>query len=78
MVKQANEPGSNAAKDPDAWVTGDEPATGAQRSYLQTLAEATDPRTVRPLLAPRYSAKTTPARITVEAVRSSSAMPPSS
>ena len=26
------------AKDPDAWVTGDEPMTGAQRSYLDTLA----------------------------------------
>jgi Protein of unknown function (DUF3072) len=38
-VKQESDPGSNAAKDPDAWVTGEEPATGAQRSYLQTLAE---------------------------------------
>jgi hypothetical protein len=38
-IKQQSEPGSNAAKDPDAWVTGEEPATGAQRSYLQTLAE---------------------------------------
>lgn len=38
-IKQESAPGSNAAKDPDAWVTGDEPATGAQRSYLQTLAE---------------------------------------
>jgi Protein of unknown function (DUF3072) len=27
-----------AAKDPSDWVTGDEPATGAQLSYLQTLA----------------------------------------
>ena len=27
-----------AAKDPDAWVTGDEPMTGPQQSYLQTLA----------------------------------------
>ncbi len=27
-----------AAKDPAAWVTGDEPATGPQRSYLETLA----------------------------------------
>ena len=26
------------AKDPDSWVTGDEPMTGAQRSYLDTLA----------------------------------------
>jgi hypothetical protein len=28
----------NAAKDPDQWVTGDEPMTAAQRSYLHTLA----------------------------------------
>ena len=28
-----------AAKDPDRWVTGDEPATAAQRSYLETLAQ---------------------------------------
>ncbi|NEX63934.1 DUF3072 domain-containing protein [Noviherbaspirillum sp. 17J57-3] len=26
-------------KDPKDWTTGDEPMTGAQRSYLQTLAE---------------------------------------
>jgi Protein of unknown function (DUF3072) len=26
------------AKDPDDWTTGEEPMTGAQRSYLQTLA----------------------------------------
>ena len=25
-------------KDPESWVTGDEPMTGAQRSYLDTLA----------------------------------------
>ena len=30
---------SNTIKDPDNWVTGDEEMTGAQRSYLQTLAE---------------------------------------
>jgi hypothetical protein len=29
----------NMIKDPDSWVTGDEPLTGAQRSYLHTLAE---------------------------------------
>jgi len=29
----------NTAKDPDDWVTGDEPMTGAQRSYLKTLSE---------------------------------------
>ena len=30
--------GDTAVKDPDDWVTGDEPMTGAQRSYLDTLA----------------------------------------
>jgi hypothetical protein len=30
---------SNMIKDPDNWVTGDQPMTGAQRSYLHTLAE---------------------------------------
>ena len=30
---------SNTEKDPDEWVTGDEPMTGAQASYLQTLSE---------------------------------------
>ena len=29
---------SNTIKDPDNWTTGDEPATGAQESYLSTLA----------------------------------------
>ena len=29
----------NTRKDPDDWVTGDEPMTGAQRSYLKTLCE---------------------------------------
>ena len=29
---------SNTAKDPGEWVTGDEPMTGAQASYLRTLA----------------------------------------
>ena len=32
-------PTGNAVKDPDTWVTGDEPMTGAQASYLQTLSE---------------------------------------
>jgi hypothetical protein len=30
---------SNQLKDPDDWVTGDEPMTGAQKSYLKTLTE---------------------------------------
>jgi len=29
----------NRIKDPDQWKTGDEPMTGAQDSYLHTLAE---------------------------------------
>jgi hypothetical protein len=29
---------SNAEKDPKDWTTGDEPMTGAQKSYLDTLA----------------------------------------
>jgi hypothetical protein len=29
-------------KDPADWVTGDEPATGAQKSYLETLTRGTD------------------------------------
>jgi hypothetical protein len=29
-------------KDPAEWVTGDEPATGAQKSYLETLTRQTD------------------------------------
>ena len=36
--------GSNLEKDPDEWVTGDEPMTGAQASYLKTLSqEANEP-----------------------------------
>ena len=31
----------NTQKDPEDWVTGDEPMTGAQSSYLQTLCEET-------------------------------------
>jgi hypothetical protein len=38
---KSNQPevGDNTVKDPDNWKTGDEPITGAQRSYLNTLAE---------------------------------------
>ena len=30
--------GNDTVKDPEDWTTGDEPATGAQMSYLGTLA----------------------------------------
>ena len=36
---QAHAAESNMEKDPKDWVTGDEPMTGAQRSYLKTLCE---------------------------------------
>ncbi len=34
----APEPESGAVRDPEHWVTGDEPMTGPQRSYLDNLA----------------------------------------
>lgn len=33
------ETAANIQKDPDDWVSGDEPMTDAQASYLQTLSE---------------------------------------
>jgi DUF3072 family protein len=30
---------SSTVKNPDEWKTGDEPMTGAQRSYLKTLSD---------------------------------------
>jgi Protein of unknown function (DUF3072) len=36
------QPAASPEKDPADWVTGDEPATGAQKSYLETLTRATD------------------------------------
>jgi hypothetical protein len=35
----ADAPHGNLEKDPDDWVTGDEPMTAAQASYLKTLCE---------------------------------------
>ena len=32
-------PTDNAQKNPDQWVSGDDPMTGAQASYLRTLCE---------------------------------------
>ena len=34
----ADSSSDSAEKDPSTWVTGDEPMTGPQRSYLDTLA----------------------------------------
>ena len=38
MSRQTEEPRSNRIKNPEDWKTGDEPMTGAQQSYLETLA----------------------------------------
>lgn len=37
--KRDPDPGSNAEKPVEDWVTGDERMTGAQASYLKTLCE---------------------------------------
>ncbi len=37
--KTEENPEGNTVKEREDWVTGDEPATGAQLSYLHTLAE---------------------------------------
>jgi inner membrane transporter RhtA len=38
IVSEEMTPQDNPEKDPEEWVTGDEPMTGPQKSYLQTLA----------------------------------------
>lgn len=38
MSEQTPDPTPDATKDPSDWVTGDEPMTGPQDSYLHTLA----------------------------------------
>lgn len=45
------DPSDNRIKDPEEWVTGHEPMTGAQASYLKTLSEqAHDPEAYDPRL----------------------------
>lgn len=39
MNKPKTDTSSNTQKAPDDWISGDEPMTGAQRSYLKTLSE---------------------------------------
>ena len=38
MASNDQDSASNTIKDPADWTTGEEPATGAQQSYLNTLA----------------------------------------
>jgi hypothetical protein len=37
-MTQHDPPGTTPEKDPDDWTTGDEPMTGPQSSYLETLS----------------------------------------
>jgi hypothetical protein len=39
MANPKTNASDNTEKDPDDWVSGDEPMTGAQASYLKTLSE---------------------------------------
>jgi hypothetical protein len=39
MSNPKTEPTDNTKKDPDEWVSSDDPMTGAQASYLKTLCE---------------------------------------
>jgi len=39
MNNPKTEPTDNAKKDPDEWLSGNDPMTGAQASYLKTLCE---------------------------------------
>ena len=56
--KTGPDPGSNRLKDPDDWVTGHEPMTGAQASYLKTLSEeARDPDAFDPELEKAEASK---------------------
>jgi hypothetical protein len=39
MTNPKTEIANNTQKDPDEWISGDDPMTGAQASYLKTLCE---------------------------------------
>jgi uncharacterized damage-inducible protein DinB len=53
-------PTPNPEKDPEDWVTGDEPMTGPQASYLQTLCreagEEFDPKLTKAQASERIDA----------------------
>jgi hypothetical protein len=39
MSNRKTEPADNTRKDPDQWLSGDDPMTGARAPYLKTLCE---------------------------------------
>ncbi len=38
-LQETSNQDSNTKKDPDEWITGNEPMTGAQKYYLKTLSD---------------------------------------
>ena len=42
VMTTKNIPNESPAKDPKDWVSGDDPATPSQQSYLETLAQQAD------------------------------------
>jgi hypothetical protein len=51
-------PPSNTEKEPDDWVSGDDPMTGAQASYLKTLSEECgEPESFQPGLTKAEASK---------------------
>jgi len=55
--KTADRPADNTRKDPEDWVSGDEPMTGAQASYLKTLSEQVDEDAFAPNLTKAEASK---------------------
>lgn len=51
------DPGSNTQKPAEEWVSGDEPMTGAQASYLTTLCEEAKVETPRGYLTKAEASK---------------------
>ena len=43
----------NTQKNPDEWVSGDDPMTGAQASYLKTLCEQAGPPRCSTTVSPK-------------------------
>jgi hypothetical protein len=56
-LSNTNNERSNTEKHPDDWKTGDEPMTGAQRSYLNTLASEAGEEPVKDLTKAEASKK---------------------
>ena len=56
--KRDPDPNTNTEKDPDDWMSGDDPMTGAQASYLKTLSEqAHNPDAFEPNLTKAEASK---------------------